>query len=50
LPLASDDPRIALIPQFLLMFLLWGALFFGAGVAVARLRRNKGRPSTQADR
>ena len=39
IPLASDDPRIALIPHFGLMFVLWGLTFFVGALAVRRLRR-----------
>lgn len=43
MPLASDDPRIALIPQFVLMFVLWSALFFAIGLLWRTLRRRKER-------
>jgi len=39
IPLASDDPRIALIPHFGLMFVLWSLVFFVAALAIRRLRR-----------
>ena len=39
IPLASDDPRIALIPHFGLMFVLWSLVFFVAALAVRWLRR-----------
>ena len=39
IPLASADPRIALIPHFGLMFVLWSLVFFGAALAIRRLRR-----------
>jgi len=38
-PLASADPRIALIPHFGLMFVLWAALFFVLALALRRLLR-----------
>jgi len=39
IPLASADPRIALIPHFGLMFVLWATLFFALALVLRRLRR-----------
>jgi len=39
IPLASDDPRIALIPHFGLMFVLWSLVFFILALAIRWLRR-----------
>ena len=39
IPLDSADPRIALIPHFGLMFVLWGLLFFMLALAMRWLRR-----------
>ena len=38
IPLASDDPRIVLIPLFGLMFVLWSLVFFVIALAIRRLR------------
>ena len=41
IPLASADPRIALIPHFGLMFVLWGLLFFAIALSIRKLRRRR---------
>jgi hypothetical protein len=45
IPLASADPRIALIPHFGLMFVLWGLVFFAVALAMRRLRGARDQPS-----
>lgn len=39
IPLASDDPRIALIPHFGLMFVVWSLVFLIVALVIRRLRR-----------
>jgi hypothetical protein len=45
IPLASADPRIALIPHFGLMFVVWSLLFFGVALGWRTLRRWRTQPA-----
>ena len=42
-PLASDDPRIALIPHFSLMLVLWACTFWALALVVRALWRSNRR-------
>lgn len=43
IPLASDDPRIALIPHFGLMLVLWACTFWALALVVRALWRSNRR-------
>ncbi|HVQ04541.1 MAG TPA: hypothetical protein VMT14_13550, partial [Burkholderiaceae bacterium] len=43
IPLASDDPRIALIPHFGLMLVLWACSFWALALVVRALWRSNRR-------
>jgi len=47
IPLASDDPRIALIPHFGLMLLLWACVFWALALVVRALWRFNRRHATR---
>ncbi len=48
-PLASDDPRIALIPHFGLMLVLWACTFWAFALGVRALWRSNRRHVARGD-
>jgi hypothetical protein len=49
IPLASDDPRIALIPHFGLMLVLWACMFWAVALVIRALWRSNRRHATRGD-
>ena len=49
IPLASDDPRIALIPHFGLMLVLWACMFWALALVIRALWRSNRRHATRGD-
>ena len=47
IPLASDDPRIALIPHFGLMLVLWACTFWAFALVVRALWRSNRRQAAR---